>query len=155
MTSVIDRTSGRTVRLVSIHDESALLRDESRLYYQVLRNIEFLEPYPAPGGSVGTPSFSARASVEPLGRPLVARQLVAGAASANTALTSTCRRASLLARSADIRFSVGSTPQTANAGTSHLISLGERLDIELPGTPNIAVIRAGSTDGVLEVSELT
>ncbi len=155
MTSVIDLTSGRTVRLVSIHDESALLRDESRSYYQVLRNIQFLQPYPAPGGSVGTPSFSARTSVEPLGRPLEARQLPAGATSANTALTNTCRRASILARSADIRYSIGSVPQTANASTSHLISLGERLDVELPGTPNIAVIRAGGTDGVLEVSELT
>jgi hypothetical protein len=154
MFPVIDLASNQTVQLISIHDESALLTDGRRQYYQVLRNIQFLSAYPAPGGSVGTPNFSVRTSVEPLGRPTLARQLPAGSASANTALTAACRRASILARSADIRFSIGSTAQTANASTSHLIPQGERLDIELPTTPNIAVIRAGTVDGTLEVSEL-
>lgn len=91
--------------------------------------------------------------VEALGLPGVARQLNAGSASANTALTTTIRRVSLFARNADIRYSVGSTSQTATA-TSHFIGQNERIDIEVPATPNIAVIRAGATDGILELSEL-
>ncbi len=94
-----------------------------------------------------------RLSVETLGTPGVARQLTAGAASANTALTTSVRRVSIYARSADIRYVVGSSAQTASA-TSHFIASGERLDIDVPATPNIAVIRAGTTDGVLEVTEL-
>ena len=88
-----------------------------------------------------------------LGMPSVARQLAAGAASANTALTSTCRRISIHARGADIRFAIGSTAQTASA-TSHFIASGERLDLGLPSTPEIAAIRAGVVDGTLEITEL-
>jgi hypothetical protein len=155
MIPVVDLASNRTVQLVSLHDESALLLDNGRLYYQVLKSIQFLSTYPAPGGSVGTPVSSVRTSVEPLGQPILARQLPAGSTSANTALTPTCRRASMLARDADIRYAIGSTAQTANASTSHLIPKGERLDVELPVSPNIAVIRAGGVDGTLEVSELS
>jgi len=90
---------------------------------------------------------------EPLGIPGVARQLAAGSTSANTALTTTCRRISIKAVGADIRYAIGSTSQTA-ALTTHFISSGERLDLALPETPNIAVIRNASTDGVLEVTEL-
>jgi hypothetical protein len=84
----------------------------------------------------------------------VARQLAAGAASANTALTTTCRRVSIHARTADIRYVIGTGAQTASA-TSHFIAAGERLDLGVPASAQIAVIRAGSTDGVLELSELT
>lgn len=98
--------------------------------------------------------ISGRSGVEPLGQPGVARQLTAGSASANTALTTTCRRISVFCRTADIRYSIGSTSQTASATTSHYIAAGERLDVAVPSTPNIAVIRAGSTDGTLEVTEL-
>lgn len=97
--------------------------------------------------------INARAGVEPLGQPGVARQLAAGAASANTALTTTTRRISIFARTADCRFAIGSTSQTASA-TSHYIASGERLDLVVPATPNIAVIRAGSVDGTLELMEL-
>ena len=99
-------------------------------------------------------TWAERFASEPLGIPSVARQLVAGAASANTALTTTCRRISIFARGADIRYVIGSTSQTANASTSHFIGANERLDLRLPATPNIAVIRAGGTDGTLEVTEL-
>lgn len=95
-----------------------------------------------------------RLLVEPLGIPGVARQLAAGATSANTALTVGVGRISIYARGADIRYLVGSSSQTASA-TSHFIASGERLDIDVPATPNIAVIRAGTTDGTLEVSELS
>jgi len=97
--------------------------------------------------------INGRSGVEPLGQPGVARQLAASSASANTALTTTCRRVSVFASGADIRFAIGSTSQTAS-GTSHYIANGERLDLVVPATPNIAVIRAGSIDGTLEVMEL-
>jgi len=89
-----------------------------------------------------------------LGLPGVARQLAAGSSSANTALTATCRRVSLRAVSADIRFEIGSTAQTASATTSHFIAQDERLDFAVPETPNIALIRDASTDGTLELTEL-
>lgn len=91
--------------------------------------------------------------VDTLGAVGVARQLAAGAASANTALTASCRRISICATSANIRFSIGTGAQTASA-TSHFIQSGERLDLDVPASAQIAVIRAGSTDGVLELSEL-
>jgi len=97
------------------------------------------------GGSIG---------VEPLGLPTVARQLSAGSSSANTALTSTCRRISIKAIGADIRYAIGSSSQTTSA-TSHFIGNGERLDLAVPSTPNIAVIRNGSTSGTLELTELS
>ena len=93
-------------------------------------------------------------AVEPLGLPGVARQLAAGCSSANTALTATCRRVTLRAVSADIRFEIGSTAQTASATTSHFIAQDERLDFAVPETPNIALIRDASTDGTLELTEL-
>ncbi len=83
----------------------------------------------------------------------LARQLAAGAASANTALTASCRRISIFARNADIRYSIGASAQTASS-TSHYIATGERLDMDVPANANIAVIRAGTTDGTLEVTEL-
>ena len=98
-------------------------------------------------------TWAEKIASEPLGIPAVARQLTAGVASANTALTSTCRRISIYARTSDVRYSIGSTSQTASA-TSHYIGFGERMDIRLPETPNIAVIRAGAVDAVLEVTEL-
>jgi hypothetical protein len=97
---------------------------------------------------------AASVDVEPLGVPSVARQLTAGSASANTALTSTCRRISIKAVGADIRYAIGSSSQTASA-TSHFIGNGERLDLAVPATPNIAVLRNGSTDGTLELTELS
>ena len=91
--------------------------------------------------------------VEPLGIPGVARQLSAGSASTNTALTTTISRISIRAVGADIRYSIGATSQTATA-TSHFIANGERLDVAVPLNANIAVLRNGTTDGTLEVTEL-
>lgn len=99
-------------------------------------------------------SASGRSLVEPLGVPGVARQQTATSTSQNIALTTSVTRCSLYARNADIRYLVGSTSQTASA-TSHFLGIGERIDIALPATPNIGVIRAGSVDGVLEISELS
>jgi hypothetical protein len=54
---------------------------------------------------------------------------------------------------ADIRFSIGTSAQTASA-SSHFIADGERLELRIPEGANIAVIRNASTSGVLELSEL-
>ena len=101
-------------------------------------------------------SSTNRLQVEVLGIPSVARQIAATTASANTALTSTCKRVSLLARKADIRYSVGSTAQTASATTSHFLGIDERIEIALPATANIAIVRdtEATQNGVLEVTEL-
>lgn len=93
-------------------------------------------------------------NVEPLGSPGVARQLSAGATSANTALTDGVTRVSMRAVGADIRFEIGSGSQTASATTSNFIANNERLDFAIPIDPNIAVIRDASTDGTLELTEL-
>jgi hypothetical protein len=93
-------------------------------------------------------------TVEPLGAPGAARQLAAGSTTANTALTAGVFRISMRAVGADIRFAVGAGSQTANATTSHFIANGERLDFAVPPGANIAVIRDGSTNGTLEVTEL-
>jgi len=90
---------------------------------------------------------------DPLGRPSVRRVVTAGAASASVALTTACRRASIIAIGADIRFEVSSGSPTASA-TTHLILEGERLDIHLPATPSIAAIRNGAVNGTLEITEL-
>lgn len=99
-------------------------------------------------------SFAYTKNVEILGKPVVARQLAAGASSANTTLSSGVLRISMRAVGADIRFSIGATAQTANATTSHFIADGERLDFAVASASNIAVIRDATTDGVLEVTEL-
>jgi len=107
---------------------------------------------PATTVNIKSGAYSAQA-VEPLGLPGVARQLSAGASSANTALTANITRISIRAVGADIRYSIGATAQTATA-TSHFIGNGERLDVAVPLNANIAVLRNGTTDGTLEVTEL-
>jgi len=92
-------------------------------------------------------------AVEPLGIPGVARQLTASSSSTNTALTATCRRVSMRASNASLRYAVGSSSQTADASTSHFLNVNERIDIALPATPNIAIIRDDATDAVLELTE--
>ena len=109
------------------------------------------------GGGGGLTNEELRESLVPvdtLAAVGVARQLAAGAATANTALTATARRISIHARLSDIRYAIGTGEQTATA-TSHYIAMGERLDLDVPASAQIAVIRAGTTDAVLEVSELT
>ena len=100
------------------------------------------------------PSKYKDAQVEILGEPSTARQLTAGSASSNTALTSTTQRISMRAVGADIRFSVGVGTQTANGNTSNFIANGERLDFAVPVGANIAVIRDGTVNGTLELTEL-
>ena len=66
-------------------------------------------------------------TTEPLGFPGTARQLAAGAASANTALTTGVFRISIRASTADIRFEIGSGSQTALMGMATLRSLSYQL----------------------------
>ena len=96
--------------------------------------------------------FSAR-EVEPNRTPGVARQLTVNDSSSNTALTTSCSRISIRAVTADIRYSIGSSAQTASA-TSHFIAQNERLELVVPEGANIAVLRNASTNGVLELTEL-
>ena len=101
------------------------------------------------------PSKYTNAQVEILGVPVnPAIQLVAGSASSNTVLTSTVSRVSMRAVGADIRFSIGVGTQTANGNTSNFIANGERLDFAVPVGANIAVIRDGTVNGTLELTEL-
>lgn len=91
--------------------------------------------------------------VEVARQPVTARQLAAGSASANTVLTSTVRLISIRAVTADIRYSIGTSAQTATT-SSHFIASGERLTLVVPSGANIGVIRNASTNGTLELSEL-
>lgn len=91
---------------------------------------------------------------DPLGRPSVRRVVAAGATSANVALTAACRRASIVAIGADIRFELASGSAATASATTHLILENERLDIHLPASPNIGAIRNGSVTGSLEITEL-
>ena len=92
-------------------------------------------------------------NVEPLGQAGAARQLAAGSTTANTALSANVYRVSMRATGADIRFAIGTGSQTAPS-SSPFIANGERLDFAVPRGANIAVLRAGTTNGTLEVTEL-
>ena len=106
--------------------------------------------------SVTTASGTTMQYVEPLGIPSIARQQAVTIGSANVVLTATVRRISIKARSCDMRYSVGSSAQAANASTGHFIEAGERLDIAVPLNANIAVIRdtASTVNGTLCITEL-
>ena len=105
-------------------------------------------------------SLSYTKNVEILGKPGVARQLTAGVdshhSSTSTALSDNIFRISILARDADIRFSIGQGTQTVSNTTSHFIAAGERLDFSVTNGSEIIVIRdsAATADGTLEVTEL-
>lgn len=99
-------------------------------------------------------SLNYTTNVEILGKPGLARQLAAGATSANTVLSGGVYRISMRAVGAAIRFEIGQGTQTASATTSHFIADGERLDFSTTHGANIAIIRDASDDGVLELTEL-
>jgi hypothetical protein len=96
-------------------------------------------------------------SVDPLGVPSVRRVLNIGPSSTRVALTTTCKRISILAVDANIRFAIGSSSSLSATTISHLILEGERLDLKLPTTtPYIAAIsNVGESVGTLEITELT
>ena len=95
---------------------------------------------------------------EPLGIPGVARQLAVSTTSASVTLTADCRRISMVAKGSDMRFVIATTAPTANAGTSHWIGDGVRLDFMVPPAARLAAIIAtgsAATTGTLEITELT
>ena len=100
-------------------------------------------------------STGGRLLVETLGVPTVARQLTAGATSSNTALTTTCRRISILPIGGAIRFALATGSAATASTTSHYIKDEERLDFSVSENTNIAIIRVGSSNVPVELTELT
>ena len=102
----------------------------------------------------GTTITGGRLQTETLGIPAVARVITISTGNTNTALTTSVSRISMRAAGTNAFYSVGSGSQTATL-SGHFIANGERLDVNVPsGSPNIAVICASGSSGVLYVSEL-
>lgn len=94
-------------------------------------------------------------AVNTLKRPLVARLLAVTAASATIQLTAAVKRVSIYARGGDMFYRLSTATSTAVV-TDHFIAQGERLDLDVDnGTPWLSAIRAGSTDGTLQITELS
>ena len=91
--------------------------------------------------------------VEPLGQAGTARKLSVTSTTSNTALSQHISRISMRAVGANIRYSIGTTAQTAD-NNSHFIANGERLDLAVPPGANIAVYCETGTNGTLEITEL-
>ena len=104
-------------------------------------------------GNAALTAINGKLPTTTLGQPSVARSITVNATSASVTLTASCTRISLVARTADVRFRVGTGAQTAVV-TDHFIAAGERIDIQVPASAVIAAIRGASTDGVLLISEL-
>lgn len=88
---------------------------------------------------------------EPLGSLGVSRTLPVTGTAASATLTTTCRRVSLVALTADLCLTVDGTTATTS---SHYLQAGERIDLLLTAATTISAIRAGATDAVLRISEL-
>jgi hypothetical protein len=121
-------------------------------------NDKFVEMSVDEQGRVKLSPASGLVPVDVLARPTIARQLPVTPASANQELTNAATRISIYARGCDMRYAVGTGPQTATSttgvATSHFIASGERLDITVPlDAPNIAAL-AVSGEGTLEITEL-
>ena len=104
------------------------------------------------GGSTAAGTFtSSETSVNlELG---VSRILAVGAATANVALTSTCRFVSLVTTAGThVHISVGVGAQTATT-SSHILLVNQRITIAVPFGANIAAIQ-GLAAGNLYISEL-
>jgi hypothetical protein len=94
--------------------------------------------------------------VEASGRPTVARNTASTTASTNIVLTASVRRIAIYARTADIRFKLGTGAQTANAATDHYLPKATRVVFAVPTNANIAVIREAleTVNGLVEITEL-
>lgn len=94
--------------------------------------------------------------VEVAGRPTVARSAASTTTSTNIALTSSVRRIAVYARTADIRFKLGSGAQSANAATDHYLPKNTRVVFAVPNNANIAIIRESmeTVNGLVEITEL-
>lgn len=142
---MVDRTillDGNAVRSVDNADGTVTLKTATGSTYA---------DGTVPGGVNG------RSTVEPLGVPLVARQLTATSTSQSLALTSTARRCTMRVRNANVRITIGSSSGTASATTSTFLGQDERVDFALPTTPFVSYIRDGgaTADGTIELTELS
>lgn len=80
-----------------------------------------------------------------------ARRVTAGSTSASQALTTSgIAGISITAIGADIRYNIGA----AASATSHYLPEGQSRDIRVGASAVVHAMRAGSTDGVLEITEL-
>lgn len=106
---------------------------------------------------INAPGASAKVSMES-GRIAsgigAAIQMAAGSANLSTALSVNCTRVSICAVGCDIRYQVGVGAQVATL-TTHFIGERDTRDFVVQPGSHIAVIRAGTVSGVLEVSELS
>lgn len=85
----------------------------------------------------------------------IARSQAIGVASANLALTSTCRFISIVCTGGThCHYQIGVGAQTATAN-SHFLRTGERLTIAVPVNANIAVIQGTGASTTLFITELT
>jgi hypothetical protein len=84
----------------------------------------------------------------------VARSITVGVASANLALSPTCRFISILTTGGNhCHFQIGVGVQTATTST-HYINTGERLFLAVPADAQIAAIQ-GSGSSTLHITELS
>ena len=90
---------------------------------------------------------------DPLGIPAGSKQLAVSSTVATLALTATCRRVSLDAVGAALRFTIDGTDPSASVG--HYIGADQTKDFTLSEATTIKAIRYGTTDSVLMVTELT
>jgi hypothetical protein len=83
------------------------------------------------------------------------RSLAIGAASANIALTATCRFVSLIPVGGNhCHYQIGVGAQTASA-SSHYLKTGERITLAVPAGSNVAAIQGTGAATTLYITELT
>ena len=103
--------------------------------------------------------YNRRTETEPLGTPGAAYQKTASGSTGSDEqdLTPSITRISMLCKTADARYEIGTTAATvtASASTSHFIAKDERLDLKVPLNGRIAFIADTSDDATLEITELT
>jgi len=76
-----------------------------------------------------------------------------GATSTSITVSSSCEKVLVHCRNNPILFRVGMGPQTAIA-TDHFIANGETRTFRVPPGATLAFIRHGSSDGIINVSEM-
>ena len=126
---------------------------KTEIVYPSNEAAQFVQIKNAAGGNVDLPTAGPNGlpvdTLSALGTP---RSIAIGASSTNLALTTTCRRISIYSTVAAF-YQVGVGAQTATTST-HFIGPGERLDLDVAASSQIAVIQF-SASGTLYITELT
>jgi hypothetical protein len=101
------------------------------------------------------PASDALFPVNTLAMPGAAQTSAVSSTVVALTLATTTRRISIFARNADLRYVLwtGATAPAA-AAVVHFLGMNERLDFTVPANGKITFIRAGTTDGIAEVTEL-